>query len=137
MTVDRLPLEQRPRFARKMVAVWRLHHLTNGEELTVTVWPGEWPAGMPHEVKDVPVVEDTRIGGNGAVMILGRKGDLWLAAFNLAAEVYADITPEDLAITTAYMQVGPDPTSDMKIWLHPSPDDGTVPMWAVPRKDRR
>lgn len=134
MTTERIPLPGRPGFARKMIAVWRLHHLTNGEDLTVTVWPGEWPADAAREVKGVPVVEDDRIGGKGAVMVLGRVGDMWRAAYNLAVVPFAGVAPVDLAVATAFMEVGEDPGSNIKLWLHPDPADGTVPMWEIPRR---
>lgn len=127
-----MPLDRRPAFARKMIAVWRLHHLAAGKELTVTVWPGEWPEGEPREIKGVPVVEDDRIGGSNAIMILGQVRGVWRAAYNLCVAWYVNFTVEDVAITTAFMEVGDDP--EMKVWLHPDPGTGEVPMWAVPKK---
>lgn len=127
--VPRLPLAERPAFARKMIAVWRLHHLAAGEDLTVTVWPGEWPDDQPREVKGVPVVEDDRIGGTGAVMILGKTRGVWRACYQIATTLFAGMTADDLAICTAFMSVADD--RSMKLWLHPDPVSGEVPMWAI------
>lgn len=132
--VPLMPLSERPAMARKMIAVWRLHHLSSGEELSVTVWPGEWPDDQPHEVKGVRVEESDQIGGSGAMLVLGRVGEVWRGCYQLCSSLLADMAPVDLAICTAFMEVGAD--RDMKLWLHPSPETGDVPMWTVRKSGR-
>jgi hypothetical protein len=123
-----LPVEGRPRFARKMVAVWRWHHMARGEEMTVFVWPGEWP-DAPREVAGAAVKEGT-VGGAGGVLVLGRVGEVWRGAYQLASRLWDGTSPSDLAIACAFTEVDlSDP--EMKVWLHPDPVTGDVPMWAV------
>lgn len=129
MSAPAIPVAGRPRFAAQMVAVWRWHHMARGEELSVVVRPGEWPDGEPLEVKGVPVVEDDKIGGANAVLVLGRVGSHWRAAYQIAAQMWVDaaITTQDLAIATVFMEF--DGSLDMTVWLHPDPETGEVPMW--------
>lgn len=128
-----LPIADRPRFARKMIAVWRWHHMARGEDLTVCVWPGEWPAGTPHEVAGAGVTEG-KVGGAGGQLVLGRVGDVWRGAYQLASRYLVDLTPDDLAIACAFTEVDMD-DPEMKLWLHPDPVTGEVPMWAIRRND--
>lgn len=128
--VARIPIADRPRFARKMIAVWRLHHLAAGEDLAVLVPPGEWPDDVEPQVKGVPVVQTAGMGGDGSVVVIGRKAGAWYVACNIAAAPLADFTAENLAITTVYIQVADKRTM---IWLHPAAHDGAVPMWEVDR----
>lgn len=129
MSVPLLPLADRPRFAAKMIAVWRWHHMAQGEELTVTVMPGEWPEGVPREVKGCEVVEHASVGGAGGILILGRKGTKWYAAYQLAIADTAAFSVQDMAVMTAYMEVAED--RSLKLWLSPDPDTGEVPMWQM------
>lgn len=131
MSIDLLPLAGRPAYARKMIAVWRLHHLAAGDELTVTVWPGEWP-DAPREVQGVPVVEDERVGGPESMMILGRVGTAWRVAYNHCYRLAAELGVDDLALTTAFLEL--DENRDMRLWLSPSPETGEVPMWSITRR---
>lgn len=129
--VTHLPLSARPAFVRKMIAVWRWHHLAQGEDLVVLVYPGEWPDGEPREVKGIPVKEEPTIGGPGVVMVMGRVGEAWKVAYNMAVEPLCDMSPQDLAICTIYLQI--DDSRDLRIWMHPSPETGEVPMWVKRR----
>lgn len=125
--LELLPLAGRPGFARKLLAVWRLHHLGAGEEVVVSVFPGEWP-DEPLEVKGIPVRFDARAtSAAGGVMVLGRIRDSWRWAFNLAYSPVADMSVQNLAITTVYGEVTDD--RHLKFWLSPSPETGEVPMW--------
>lgn len=136
-SLPRMPLQDRPLFARRMIAVWRLHHLSAGEELKVRVHSGEWPDGHPAEVKSVPVVEDdVASGGPGGVLVLGRIGDVWRAAFNVAVDLHRNTPAAELAIVSAYMEVTA-PRAPLRIWMHPDPRTGEVPMWEfLPRGAR-
>lgn len=132
--VETIPLEARPRFARKMVGVWRWHHLARGEDLTVVVWPGEWPAGAPREVVGADVTEMAFGGAAGGMFVLGRVGATWKGAYQIAHPLIADLPTDLVAVTCAFVQV--DPTNpDMTMWLHPDPKTGQVPMWSI-RRDR-
>jgi hypothetical protein len=42
-----MPLSDRPRFVRRLTAVWRLHHLAAGQDLTAVIWSGEGPLDIP------------------------------------------------------------------------------------------
>jgi hypothetical protein len=130
--VPRLALEDRPRFAAKMIAVWRWHHMAQGEELSVTVMPGEWPDGVPHEVKGVPIVENDGIGGPGSFLVLGKVGGKWRGAYQLAVRMWfeARCATEDLATASFYMEVDDD--RSLKLWMAPDPETGDVPMWTMP-----
>lgn len=125
-----IPLEGRPAFARKMLAVWRLHHLVRGEDVSVNICAGDWPEGVDREVKGVPV-RDWDKCRPGDVWVIGRKGDVWVTAYNLAVSIMADWRVENIAITSAYTEVtgGGAP---LKMWLSPSPDTGDVTIWEVP-----
>lgn len=126
-TYPRIALADRPRFAAKMISVWRWHHLAKGEDLKVTVYPGQWPDGTPHEIKGCPVVEHEAVSNEDVVLILGRIGDVWRAAVNVAFADGLRCTTEELAIATAYMEV--DDTRNMKLWMTPDPITGEVPIW--------
>jgi hypothetical protein len=114
-----------------MLAVWRLHHLTKGDDVVVLVAPGEWPDGVPHEVKGVRVEESDKIGGPLAVMVLGRVGSVWRWALQLAYEPGADFSLDDLSLVTSFGEVSDE--GDIRFWLSPSPETGEVPMWTVVR----
>lgn len=135
-----IPLERRPAFAAKLVRIWRLQHLARGEELAVIVLPGEWPTeSFPAVVyvagEDVPVKYDKCAGGPGGIMILGRIGDKWRVAYNLAALDSEHMQIKHLALTCMYGELSDDP--NMKFWMHPSPTTGEVPMWEMPRPSLR
>lgn len=135
--VELLPIAARPRYVRRLVAVWRKQHLAMGDDLSVIVWTGEWPTGTPPFVAGtVPVREDDRIGGPGSVMVLGRVGQVWRVAYNMAFDIDGLVGVDELAITTAYLEVA-DADEPMKMWLHPSPTTGEVPMWLIPRGARK
>lgn len=128
--VELLSIADRPMFARKLLAVWRLHHLAAGEDIAIMVYPDEWPADHPLEVKGVPVRIDAKATtAPGAMLILGRARDSWRWAFNIADIHAADFTVENLAIITAYGEVTND--GEIKLWLSPSPETGEVPMWTL------
>lgn len=129
MSVPLVDLADRPRFAAKMIAVWRWHHMAQGEDLAVTVMPGEWPDGVAHEIKGCPVVEDKAPSGAGGMLVLGRKGTKWYGAYQLAIADTLRFSVQELAIMTAFMEVAED--RSMKLWLHPSPETGEVPMWQM------
>lgn len=129
-----LPLADRPRFARRMVAVWRQVNDAVGEELSVNVMPGEWPEGVDMFASGVPVRFEERVGGTGGVMVLGRIGEIWRMAFQLATTLSARWTLEELATICAYAQV--DDTRNMRMWLAPDPITGAVTTWIVPRPNR-
>lgn len=135
MSVPLLPLADRPRFAAKMIAVWRWHHMAMGEELAVTIMPGEWPIDTPYELKGCKIVEHPSVGGSGGVLVLGRKGSDWYGAYQLATADQLGWSTEELALATFYMKVGDDP--DMKLWLSPDPVTGEVPMWSIARDGGR
>lgn len=135
MTAEKLPIADRPRFAAKMIAVWRWHHMARGEDLSVCVMTGEWPEGVPHEVKGCEVVERDDVGGSGGVLVLGRKGTKWYAAYQLAITGPADFSVQDLAVMTFYMEVAED--RSMKLWLSPDPATGEVPMWQMAARGDR
>lgn len=125
-----IPIADRPAFARTMLAVWRLHHLVRGEDVSVNIHAGEWPEGVPREVAGVPVVDWDKCR-SGDVWVIGRKGDVWVTAYQLAVSYIADWPAQEIAITSAYVEVkgGGAP---LTVWLHPSPETGEVPMWQVP-----
>jgi hypothetical protein len=132
VSVPLLSLDDRPRFAAKMVAVWRWHHMRAGEELSVTVHRGEWPDGVPHEVKGCQVVEhDTAAGGPGGMLALGRADDSWRWAYNMAVDEILGWSIEELALISIYGEVPTD--GPLKIWMSPSPLTGEVPMWLAKR----
>lgn len=127
---ERIPLAARPRFAAKMLAVWRWHHMAAGEQLSVTVMPGEWPEDQPHEVRGCPVHESDQIGGPGAVMVLGQVGAVWRGAYQLAVLPLAGWQVQEIAVATAFLEV--DAARRAKLWLHPDPATGETPMWEMP-----
>lgn len=131
MGAELLPVADRPSFARKMLAVWRLHHLAAGADLTICVYPGEWPDDAPREVKGVPVRDDDALiaGGPGGIFVLGRARESWRWAFSLASAAGADMSARDLAIMTAYGEVDND--RNARFWLSPDPVTGEVPMWML------
>ncbi len=132
----RLPIADRPRFAAQMIAVWRWHHLRKGEDLSVTIHPGEWPEGVPMEVKGCEVVEHEVGGGPGGVLVLGRVGEVWKAAYTMAlAWPGGPMSVQELATTSFYMEV--DGSADIKLWMAPNPATGEVPAWLVPVDRRR
>lgn len=133
--VPKLPLADRPRFAAKMIAVWRWHHMAMGEDLTVTVMPGEWPDGVPHEVKGCLIHEDPAPAGAGGMLVLGRKGTKWYGAYNVAVDMMAGMSTQDLAICTFFMEVAEDRSA--KLWMHPDPVSGDVPMWRMAARGER
>lgn len=129
MNLDMMPLPDRPAFARKLLAVWRLQHLAAGEDVTISVAPGEWP-DAPRQVKGVPVVDDDR-NAPGAVMVLGRVGTAWRVAYNHALALATGMTVEQLTCLTGFAEVDDD--REMKVWAAPSPDAGRVPVWSATR----
>lgn len=135
MSVERIPLADRPRFAAKMIAVWRWHHMARGgEDLTVYVKPGEWPDDAPRQVKGVRVEDNDQIGGEGAVLVLGRVNGRLRGALQVAAQIWHDsrCSPAQLAIATAFMEFDDD--LNMTLWLHPDPQTGETPVWQRPGK---
>lgn len=133
--VQPLPLADRPAFARKMLAVWRLHHLDRGEDLKITVAPGEWPDGQPREVKGVPVEEHESMHPQ-LVWVWGRARGTWRWAANCAFVLPMELDAEQLAITSVYGAL-PDDDGQGRLWLAPSPETGEVPMWTLPRGGNR
>lgn len=126
-------LADRPQFARKLLAVWRLQHLAAGDDMHVVVWPGEWPDSQPREVKGVPVDESDKIGGPGSVMVMGRARGSWRCVYQLAFPQHSLFSAQELAIICGYFDV-PDDGAPMKVWMHPDPVSGAVPMWEVARR---
>lgn len=132
--VPLIPIPDRPAFARRMVAAWRLHHLAAGNDLTVLVWPDEWPHSHDRAVKGVPVVEDGTIGGPGSLLVLGKARGTWRFCCGLATSLTAGMDSAIFAVTCAYGEVRDDGT---RVWLAPSPATGEVPVWLVPKAGAR
>lgn len=127
--VPRIPLAERPRFAAKMVAVWRWHHMAKGEDLHLVVYPGDWPDDAPAEIKGAQVAESEHVGGPGAVVVMGRVGNAWRLALNIFAEPLAAMPVSEVAICTVYMESPNDSPGDALLWMHPHPVTGETPMW--------
>lgn len=126
-----LPIAQMPAFARKLLAVWRWQHGCAGEELSVNVYPGQWPDDVPREVKGIRVVEEPRTASERSMFVLGRiPTGAWRMAQTVAIPASLELTPQALAIVCAYAEV--DEGAPLKVWMHPDPDTGVTPAWEIP-----
>lgn len=129
-----IPLDERPAYARKMVAVWRLHHLARGEELTVLVPAGEWPAGGPDEVTGARVEHPDWYEYPNGVMVVGMVEGVPRFAISVAHRLLASMSAADLAQCTAFGELPVDPArGDGKVWFAPDPVTGATPMFVLPR----
>ncbi len=126
-----LPIDQMPAFARKMIAVWRWKHGCAGEELSVNVYPGEWPADVKPEVKGCRVVEEPLTASPRSVFVLGRvPTGAWRMVQTVATPDSMELTPQSLAIVCAYAEVDDD--APLKVWMHEDPLTGVTPVWEIP-----
>lgn len=126
-----LPLVDRPRFARRMVAVWREKNNAAGEQLHVNVMPGEWPDGVPMLASGVEVRFEERVGGAGGVMVLGRVGEVWRMSYQIGVTMMTGWTLDELAQVTFFAQV--DDSKSIELWMPPDPYTGATHRWFIPR----
>ena len=133
--IEKLRIEDRPRFAAKLLSAWRWNHMRRGDELSITIQPGEWPPDAPMEIKGVPVVEhETAAGGPGGMLALGRVGDTWRWAFTVAVPQMLLASTEELALVTVFGEIT-SRDAPMKMWMSPHPETGEVPMWELRQGD--
>jgi len=132
-----IPIADRPAFVRKVVAVWRLHHLARGEELAVFVPAGEWPADGPAEVGGAVVDHPDWYTYANGVMVLGlARGEIRFA-ISIAHRMLAAWSTEDLTRCTLFGDLPLDAVAaDGRVWFPPDPVTGETPMFRLPRRPR-
>lgn len=130
-----LPLEGRPRFARKMVALWRLHHMSRGEGLAVLVPAGEWPANGPAELAGARVEHPDWYTFANGVIVAGRVGEGEVRfAMSVMHRALIGMTLDQLALCSAFGAFPVDGGRDGALWLAPHHQTGEVPSFVLPRR---
>lgn len=131
--LEKLRIEDRPLFAAKLITAWRWNHMRRGEDLSVTIHPGEWPEGQPMQVKGCEVAEhESAAGGPGGMLVLGRVDQVWRWAFSVAVPQALLASTQEFVLTTVFGEIE-SPGALIKFWMSPHPETGEVPMWVMNR----
>jgi len=131
-----IPIKDRPAFVRKVVAVWRLHHLAQGDELAVYLPADEWPPGGPAEVAGAIVEHPDWYDHPNGVMVIGGVAGTVRFAISVAHRMLAPMSAADLALCTAFGELPTSGADDGSVWFAPDPATGAAPVFVLPRGRR-